>query len=87
MLTACAGSLPVQSADPVVETRTITRTFCPEELRLPVAGKPDPEAGAVVQGNASGLAFVARLGAWGQSLADRLTDAAAQCPATAGAAQ
>ena len=57
----------------------MTRTICPTELLLPRPAKPAPPAGAIVQGNEAGLGFVADLGAWGDLLLDRLTDASAEC--------
>lgn len=80
MLSACAGSqAALMAADPVVETRTVTRTFCPPELGLAVSPMPEPAPEAVLRGNAAGLRFHAELGAWGRGLADRLADAAAGC--------
>jgi hypothetical protein len=64
----------------VVEERTITRILCPEELRLPV---PPPVAvpdGAIVRGNREGLGFLGQRFSREALLADRLADAAGQCP-------
>ena len=82
MLSACAGSQAprVKVADPVVETRTIIRELCPEELRLAVPAMPAPAPEAVLRGNEAGLRFHAELGAWGKLLEARLADAASGCP-------
>ncbi len=64
----------------MIETRTIVRTLCPDELRLAVPAMPTPEPQAVLRGNEAGLRFHAELGAWGGLLARRLADAAAGCP-------
>lgn len=64
----------------MVEQRIITRTVCPAELRLAIPPEPAPAADAIVQGNEAGLGFIARLANWGQLLAARLSDAAAECP-------
>lgn len=69
----------MKAADPVVETRTITRELCPEELRLALPAMPAPAPEAVLRGNEAGLRFHAELGAWGGLLQRRLQDAAAGC--------
>lgn len=83
MLTACAGSpgvKPVPRApDPVVERELVTVRVCPPEVVAPIAGKPAPPAGAVIEGDSLGLGWIAALGRWGEALAGRLTDAAKQC--------
>ena len=78
MLTACATPRAAPP-DPIVETRTVTRTICPAELLLPRPAKPIPAAGAIVKGNEAGLGFVAALGATVDLLLGRLTDAQAEC--------
>lgn len=64
----------------MIETRTVTRALCPEELRLELPAMPAPAPEAVLRGNEAGLRFHAELGAWGGLLARRLADAAAGCP-------
>ena len=79
MLPACAHS-PAARPAPIVETRTVTRTLCPIELKLPPPAKPPVPAGAILRGNEAGLAFVAALAGWGDALAARLADAVRECP-------
>ena len=84
MLPACSSSgadATIKSApDPVIETRTVTRTVCPAELALPAGDRPQPSLDARLTGNAAGMAWLqailARLGL----LEDRLRDAAEACP-------
>lgn len=83
MISACASSPAVKpvprAADPIVSTRTVTRTECPAELRAAPPVKPQPPIGAAIEGNAAGLDFVAALGRWGDALAALFVDAARQC--------
>ena len=82
MISACATSqatkpLP-RDPDPIVETRTITRTVCPAELRQAPLAKPARPNGWL-EGNAAMLAWVGELARWGDALFDRQADAAKQC--------
>lgn len=82
MMPACAHSpaSPVgPAADPVIETRTVTVPVCPAELAAPVSAAPAVPAGARLEGNDAGMAWLTRFTAWARALADRLTDAAAAC--------
>lgn len=86
MLSACAASVSKRAAttpDPVIVTRTETRTICPPELRLPLGARPVPDADARIDGNPAGMvwlqAILSRLGL----VEDRLTDAAKECAAAA----
>lgn len=83
-LTACAGSQDPRprAADPVIEVRTITRTVCPAELRLPIPAEVPVPAGAIVRGNAAGMGFMAQRFSREELLGARLADAAATCAAT-----
>lgn len=53
---------------------------CPAELLAAQPGRPAPGPDAVLNGNPAGLAFLNQTIAWAGLLADRLADAAAQCP-------
>lgn len=83
MLPACAASTvePDGSPDPVVIERTVIERVCPPELTAPLGARPAVPDGAELAGNDPALAWLnaimARLGL----IEDRLTDAAAQCPA------
>jgi hypothetical protein len=84
MLSACAASQvtdrPVRTADPVIQTRTVTERVCPAELRAPRPARPVPAADAELQGNASGMAWLNALLAYMGLVEDRLSDAAKDCP-------
>jgi hypothetical protein len=84
MLTACASSVnerPQPVADPVIETRTEVVRVCPPELTAARPARPVPAADAVIEGNPTGLAWLNAVLAWAGLIEDRLSDAAAQCPA------
>lgn len=88
MLTACAGSpnSRAQAApDPVIEIRTQAVPVCPPELLAARPARPAVPAGAVLTGNPAGLDWLAQLVAHTGLVEDRLSDAAAQCPAGGGA--
>jgi len=71
----------------VIETRTITRTLCPVELKLPIPAEVPVPDGAIVRGNQLGMEHIARRFSREELLAARLADAAAECvvPQDAGA--
>lgn len=78
MLTACAHS--AAPAPPIVEQQTVFRVECPTELKLPVPAAITPPAGTVVQANEAGWRYLGDKQAREDLLADRLADAAGQCP-------
>lgn len=86
-LTACAGSPrpslqpPSRTPDPVVVQQVQTRLVCPAELDQSVPAQPTPSTDAKVATNPAGADYLARLVAWGQDLARRLTDASDTCHA------
>lgn len=86
MLTACAAGgakLPSKLAsapDPIIDTRFETRVVCPAELAQPVPPAVAVPAGAVIRANPAGDAFLDDKDARETLLAQRLTDAKAQCP-------
>lgn len=88
MLSACGGSAaridpaPV-APDPVVEIRREMVIACPAELLNVPAARPQPEPGAVVEYNAAGGDWLARLIGWGEAAVQTVVDARAQCPETA----
>ncbi len=63
----------------MIVTRTVTRSICPPELRLPLGARPVPGAGAQIDGNPAGMAWLqailSRLGL----VEDRMADAAKEC--------
>lgn len=82
MLTACAASRsepPARAADPVIETRTVVDRTCPVELKLDPASRPEPAAGARIEGNDSGMAWLREIAAWGALGWARLADARKDC--------
>lgn len=84
MLSACAssaGKAPIDSTpDPVIETRTVTVVHCPPELLIETAPRPVPAAGAKLEGNEAGFAWLRELLARLGLLEDRLADARGACP-------
>ena len=86
MLSACASSgarAPLPNApepDPVVEVRYETRLVCPEELTTPLPQRPPVPAGAVVEANEVGAAWLAADLIYAASIRSRFEDAAASCP-------
>lgn len=84
MLMACASAGandPVRPApDPVVVTRVQTRLVCPAELALAVPERAAVPAGAEIRANPAGDAYLDAKDGRETLLAQRLTDAAAQCP-------
>lgn len=86
MLSACASSgkvppaPPGPEADPVVEVRYETRTVCPAELRQPLPTRPPVPAGAVVEANAEGAAWLAEDLDVAASVRRLFEDAASACP-------
>ena len=59
MLTACAhAGPPAANADPVIETREITRLICPPDLRRPLPDAPAPAADAVIRHNEAGGVYL-----------------------------
>lgn len=85
MLTACGTSAartdptPI-AADPVVEVRREVVVTCPAELLNAPTNRPQPAAGAVVEYNAAGGDWIARLIAWGEGAVQTVIDARDQCP-------
>ena len=84
MLTACASSRPATpdgpEADPIVEVRYETRTVCPAELRQPLPPRPPVPAGAVVEANPEGAAWLADDLIVAASVRQLFEDAARACP-------
>ncbi len=85
MLTACVssgGKTPpiAPEADPVIEVRHETRLVCPVELTTVLPARPSVPAGAVVEANAVGAAWLADDLAWAASVASLFVDAQTQCP-------
>lgn len=86
MLSACASSgreTPPPNApepDPIVEVRYETRTVCPDELTRPLPDRPPVPAGAVVEANALGAAWLAEDLVVAASVRGLFQDAAAACP-------
>lgn len=83
-LMACASAGandPARPApDPVVRTEYATRLVCPAELGLSVPDRiPVPE-GAEIRANPAGDAYLDAKDGRETLLAQRLTDAKAQCP-------
>lgn len=85
MLSACASSgreTPTPTApdpDPIVEVRYETRTVCPDELTRSLPARPPVPAGAVVEANPEGAAWLAEDLAVAASVRGRFEDAAQTC--------
>lgn len=87
MLTACQSSPAAlnraPAADPVIHTERRVETVCPPELGQALPPKVAKAAGAEIEGNEAGMAWLRdHLGREGL-LEDRLVDAAKACPAPA----
>lgn len=78
MLSACAHS--AAAPPPIVEQQTVFRVECPAELKLPLPAAIVPPRDAVVQANEAGWRYLGNKQGREDLLADRLTDAAGQCP-------
>lgn len=85
-LSACLGSPRKAGPDvsPITPaataTRHVERTVCPIDLYAPLPQKPAPAEGAIVEGNDTGLAFVAAMGIYGASLLGVILDSREACP-------
>ncbi|MFN3858406.1 MAG: hypothetical protein ACK4RV_11730 [Caulobacter sp.] len=90
-LTACAtsgaepSSLTAPAADPVIETRTIVRLTCPDEIWRPLPEEPTPAPDAEVTWNDAGGLWIDGKFERGDAALDALESAQAACRA-AGAA-
>lgn len=74
---------PDVAPNPVLQTVFETRLVCPAEVTLPIPPAAAVPAGAVVQANAEGDAYLEAKNAREQLLADRMRDAQAECPGVA----
>ncbi len=85
MLSACASSgastPPPTEPDPVIEVRYETRTVCPDELTRPLPARPPVPAGAVIEANPAGAAWLAEDLIVAGSVRALFEGAAAACPA------
>lgn len=85
VLTACAsgpadpGRLTGPAPDPVVETRTLTRVLCPDEIWRPLPPEPDPAADAEVIWNTAGGLWIDGQLVRGQAAIDALESAREAC--------
>ncbi|RHW17183.1 hypothetical protein D1610_11580 [Sphingomonas gilva] len=83
MLSACAHSpqaRPAIEPDPVVQTRTVTRTVCPAELLLDIPAQVAMPAGAAIVASDETLAWLSARWDREALLEQRLADARAECP-------
>lgn len=69
-----------EAPDPVTATVFATRLVCPAELGLAVPGPVAVPDGAEIRANAAADAYLDAKDARESLLAQRLTDAKAQCP-------
>lgn len=85
MLTACQSSpatrpKPGAAPDPVVVTERRVETVCPAELELTLPARIAKAAGAVIEGNPAGMAWLRDHFDRENLLEARLVDAAKACP-------
>ncbi len=67
-------------ADPVIVATVRTETVCPPEVTSPLAARPALAEGAMLTGNAEGMAWLNATLAFLGLVEDRLGDAKRQCP-------
>lgn len=82
-LHACATlrtERPTAEPDPLIETRTVTKTICPPEVTAALPTRPAVPADAVIQGNDAGMGWLSAILVHLGLVEARLADAREQCP-------
>lgn len=88
MLSACASfearptPAPLRpETAPVIEQTVVTRLICPAELDAVISLRPSVPAGAVVEANALGSAWLSAELGWGSEILALFSDARSACVA------
>ncbi|MBA4010781.1 MAG: hypothetical protein C0481_02840 [Phenylobacterium sp.] len=66
-------------ADPIVTVDRRTEFVCPTQLDAPIAAKPAPPEGSMLEGSPAALGWVGELARWGDDLAGRISAAQDAC--------